>query len=77
MKEVESAFFRTVMGISGRDLAGISSLSHFTKTEELRDSTFLKNGGVTYVTDYGVTEHLPDLGHWGLDSDLSFKGLRN
>jgi hypothetical protein len=29
------------------------------------------------VTDYGVTEHLPDPGHWGLDSDLSFKGLKN
>ncbi len=29
------------------------------------------------MTDYGVTEHLPDPGHWGLDSDLSFKGLKN
>jgi hypothetical protein len=29
------------------------------------------------VTDCGVIEHLPDLGHWGLDSDLLFKGLRN
>jgi hypothetical protein len=47
------------------------------KIEELRDSAFLKNGGVTYVTDCGVIEHLPDLGHWVLDSDLLFKGLRN
>jgi len=36
----------------------------------------LKNGGVTYVTDCGVIEHLLDLGHWVLDSDLLFKGLR-
>ncbi len=61
----------------GETPQGSLSLSHFTKTEELRDSAFLKNGGVTYVTDCGVIEHLPDLGHWGLDSDLLFKGLRN
>ncbi len=61
----------------GETLQGFPSLSHFTKTEELRDSAFLKNGGVTYVTDCGVIEHLPDLSHWGLDSDLLFKGLRN
>jgi hypothetical protein len=47
------------------------------KTEELRDLAFLKNGGVTYVTDCGVIEHLPDLGHRGLGADLLFKGLRN
>ncbi len=29
------------------------------------------------MTDCGVIEHLPDLGHWGLDSDLLFEGLRN
>jgi hypothetical protein len=29
------------------------------------------------VTDCGVIEHLPDLGHWVLDSDLLFKDLRN
>jgi hypothetical protein len=44
---------------------------------ELRDSAFLRNKGVTYVTDYGVIEHSPDLGHWGLDADLLFKGLRD
>jgi len=33
------------------------------KTEELKDSAFLKNEGVTYVIGYGVIEHLPDLGH--------------
>jgi hypothetical protein len=47
----------------GETPQGSLSLSHLTKTEELRDSAFLKNGGVTYVTDYGVIEHLPDLGH--------------
>ncbi len=61
----------------GKTPQGSPSLSHFTKTEELRDSTFLKNGGVIYVTDCGVIEHLPDLGHWGLGADLLFKGLRD
>jgi hypothetical protein len=31
----------------------------------------------SFVTDCGVIKHLPDLGHWGLDFDLLFKGLRN
>ncbi len=61
----------------GETPQGSPSLPHLTKTEELRDSAFLKNGGVTYVTDCGVIEHLPNLGHWVLDSDLLFKGLRN
>ncbi len=61
----------------GKTPQGSPSLSHFTKTEGLKDSAFLKNGGVTYVTDRGVIEHSPDLGHWGLGSDLLFKGLRN
>jgi hypothetical protein len=29
------------------------------------------------VAGCGVIEHLPDFGHWGLGSDLLFKGLRN
>ncbi len=27
------------------------------------------------VTDCGAIEHLPDLGHWGLDSDLFGSGF--
>jgi hypothetical protein len=61
----------------GETPQGSPSLSHSTKTEELRDSALLRNGGVTYVTDCGVIEHLPDLGHWGLGFDILFKGLRN
>ncbi len=47
----------------GETPQGSPSLSHPTKTEELRDSAFLRNGGVTYVTDYGVAERQPDLDH--------------
>jgi hypothetical protein len=61
----------------GKTPQGSPSLSHFTKTKGLRDLVFFKNRGVTYVTDRGVIEHSLDLGHWGLGSDLLFKGLRN
>jgi len=77
MKEVESAFFTTMMGISGRNPAGISKFITPHENRRAEGLSFFENGGVTYVTDCGVIEHLPDLGHWGLDFDLLFKGLRN
>jgi hypothetical protein len=79
MKEVESALFKTEMGINGRDPAGISrsiTIQVNSKAEGL--SSFLRNRGVTYVTSCGVLEHQPGSGHIisGFDSDLLFKGLR-
>jgi hypothetical protein len=49
---------------------------HNVKFEALQDLAMLANVG-WYVTDYGVIEHSPDLGHCGLDADLLFKGLRD
>jgi hypothetical protein len=62
-KGVESASFRTLMGISGKDPAEIfkSIIPH--KVRRVEGLSFLRNGGVTYVTDYGVAERQPDFGH--------------
>jgi hypothetical protein len=63
----------------GETLQRSPSLSPSKQTEELRDSTFLRNEGVTYVTGCGVVEHPPGSDHWvaGFDSDLLLKGLSN
>jgi hypothetical protein len=63
MKGAGSAFFKTVMGISGRDPAGITKSITFHKDRRAEGLSFLRNGGVTYVTDYGVAERQPDYGH--------------
>jgi hypothetical protein len=61
----------------GETPQGSPSLSPSKQTEELRDSAFLRNGGVTYVTGCGVVEHPPYSDHWvaGYDSDFVLKGL--
>jgi hypothetical protein len=61
----------------GKIMSGSSNPSRSTRLEELRDSAFLRNGGVTYVTDCGVIEHSPGFDHRVLGSALLFKGLRN
>jgi hypothetical protein len=63
----------------GETLQGSPSLSPSKQTEELRDSAFLRNGGVTYVTGCGVVEHPPgsDPRVSVSDSDFLLKGLSN
>ncbi len=51
------------------------NLINFRKQNYFKFNNFCYVG--MNVTDCGVIEHLPDLGHWVLDSDLLFKGLRN
>jgi hypothetical protein len=48
-------------------------MNYFAFDYGMHYSTFVKG----FVTDYGVIKHWPDLGHWGLGSNLLFKGLRN
>ncbi len=47
------------------------------ENEKGENSFFFKTKDDMSVTDCGVIEHLPDLGHWGLGSDILFEGLRN
>jgi hypothetical protein len=62
-KEVRSASFKMLMGISGKDPAEIfkSIIPH--EVRRAKGLSFLRNEGVTYVTDYGVAERQPDCGH--------------
>jgi len=54
---------------------GINEAFFIVSTSPMKNSLSIEIR--CHVTDCGVIEHLPDLGHWGLDSDLLFKGLRN
>jgi hypothetical protein len=57
------ALFRTLMEISGKDPAGIFKSIILHKVKRAKGLNFLRNGGVTYVNDYGVAERQPDCGH--------------
>ncbi len=63
----------------GETPQGSPSLSPSKQTEELKDSAFLRNEGVTYVTDCGEIEHPHGSGHWvsASGADLLLKGLSN
>ncbi len=50
-KVVEYASFRMLMGISGKDPAGIYKSITFYKIKEADGLIFLRKGGVTYVTE--------------------------
>ncbi len=62
----------------GETPQGSPSLSPSKQTEELRDSAFLRNGGVTYVTGCGVVEHPSGSGPRVSvsDSDLFAEGFK-
>jgi hypothetical protein len=64
------ALFRTLMGISGKDPADIFKSITLPKFKRAEGLNFLRNGGVTYVTGYGVAERKPDNGSWIKESDL-------
>jgi hypothetical protein len=57
------ALFRTLMGIGGKDPAEIFKSIILRKVRRAEGLSLLKNGRVTYVTNYGVAERQPDFGH--------------
>jgi hypothetical protein len=56
-KGAECALFRMPMGTSGKDHGGIFKCITLHKVWRVEGLNFLRNGGVTYVTKHGVTEH--------------------
>ncbi len=56
------ALFRMLMGISGKDPTEIFKSITLPKFKRAEGLSFLKNGGVTYVTGYGVAKWKPDNG---------------
>jgi hypothetical protein len=52
------------MGISGKDHGGIFKFITLHKVRRAEGLSFLRNGGVTYVTGYGVAGQQPNYGHW-------------
>jgi len=66
-KGAEYALFKTLMGISGKDHGGILKCITLHKVRRAEGLSFLRNGGVTYVTEHGVTKQ------WNYaDSDPDF-----
>jgi hypothetical protein len=49
-KATRYALFRTLMGISGKDLAEIFKSITLHKVRRVEGLNFLRKGGVTYVT---------------------------
>jgi hypothetical protein len=64
------ALFRTLMGISGKNLAEIFKSITLHKVRTAEGLSFLRKGGVTYVTGNGVVERGPGDGSWVCESDL-------
>jgi hypothetical protein len=56
MKGAGYALFRMLMEISGKDPVGIFKSIILHKVRRAEGLSFLRNRGVTYVTDYGVAE---------------------
>jgi hypothetical protein len=56
-KGAKYASFRMLMGINGKDLAGIYKSITLHKIKGVEGLNFLRKGGVTYVTRQGVTGH--------------------
>ncbi len=54
-KAIEYASIKMMMGISGKDPVGIYKSIMFYKIEKVEGLSFLRKGGVTYVTSEGVT----------------------
>jgi hypothetical protein len=55
-KVARYALFRTLMQISGKDLAEIFKSITLHKIKRAKGLSFLRNGGVTYVTGHMVVE---------------------
>jgi hypothetical protein len=53
-KVAEYASFKMLMGISGKDLAGIYKFIMFYKIKKIEGLSFLRKGGVVYLTGQGV-----------------------
>jgi hypothetical protein len=54
-KVAKYASLRMLMDINGKDLVGIFKFIMFYKIDEAEGLSFLRNGGVTYVTEQQVT----------------------
>jgi len=54
-KEAKYASFKMLMGINGKDPAGIYKSITLHKIKGAEGLSFLRKGGVTYVTRQGVT----------------------
>jgi hypothetical protein len=57
-KGSEYALFKTLMGTNGKDHGGIFKCITPHKAYKAEGLSFLRNGGVTYVTGHGVTGQL-------------------
>jgi len=57
-RAVESASLKMPMDNNGKDPAGIYKSITFYKIKEAEGFSFLRKGGVTYVTEQGVTEQI-------------------
>jgi hypothetical protein len=57
------ALFKMLMGISGKDHRGIFKFITLHKVRRAQGPSFLRNGGVTYVTVYGVAKQKPEFGN--------------
>jgi hypothetical protein len=57
-RAAESASLRMPMDSNGKDPAGIYKSITFYKIKEAEGLNFLRKGGVTYVTEQGVTEQI-------------------
>ncbi len=66
-KGVGYALFRMLMGIDGKDPTEIFKSIILHKVRRAEGFSFLRNGGVTYVTDYGVAERQPNCGYLRLE----------
>jgi hypothetical protein len=58
------------MGTSGKDPAGIFKSITLLKVRIAKGLSFLRNGGVTYVTGNGVVERGPGDSSWVCEFDL-------
>jgi len=58
------------MGIKGKDHGGIFKFITLLKVRRAEGLSFLRNGGVTYVTGNRVVERGPGDGSWVCEYDL-------
>jgi hypothetical protein len=59
----------------GKILSRFSNPSRSTRLSEAEGLSFLRNGGVTYVTGNGVVERGPGDSSWVCESDLLLQGF--
>jgi hypothetical protein len=69
-KEARYALYRMLMGTSGKGPARIFKSITLLKVRRAEGLSFLRNGGVTYVTGNRVVERGPGDDSWVCESDF-------